>query len=126
MTEAITGVLLLLGALLMLLAAVGLMRMPDLLTRMHAATKAGALGAGLMVSALAISFADGEVVARAVAIVAFIVLTAPIAAHMIGRAAYVVGVPLWEHSVKDELQGRYDVERHVLHSGRDDEGADDR
>ncbi|QKT04502.1 monovalent cation/H(+) antiporter subunit G [Ectothiorhodospiraceae bacterium 2226] len=119
MSEWITAVLLLLGASLMLLAAVGLLRMPDLLTRMHAATKAGALGAGLMVSALAIYFAEGEVVARAVAIVAFIVLTAPIAAHMVGRAAYVVGVPLWEHSVKDELQGRYDIHSHTLHGGRE-------
>jgi multicomponent Na+:H+ antiporter subunit G len=107
---------LMIGAVLMLIAALGLVRMPDLLTRMHATTKAGALGSGLMVLAVAFHFGQTDIVARAVAVVIFIILTAPIAAHAIGRASYFVGVPLWEGTVKDELKNRYDAKRHVLHS----------
>jgi multicomponent Na+:H+ antiporter subunit G len=46
--------------------------------------------------------------ARALATVFFVFLTAPVAAHMIGRAAYVVGVPLWNGTIVDELHGRYE------------------
>jgi multicomponent Na+:H+ antiporter subunit G len=70
--------------------------MPDLLTRMHATTKAGALGAGLIMLAVAVHFAEAAVVARAVGVILFIMLTAPVAAHAIGRAGYFVGVPFWE------------------------------
>ncbi len=112
----LTAFLLLSGSALMLIAALGLMRMPDLLTRMHATTKAGALGGGLMVVAVAVHFAELAVVAKAIAVVMFIVLTAPVAAHAIGRASYFVGVPLWPGTVKDELKDRYDADSHQLHS----------
>ncbi len=121
--EAVTSLLLLLGAALMLLAAVGAIRLPDLLTRMHATTKAGALGAALTVAGVAVHFADAGVTARAVAIIAFIFLTAPVAAHLIGRAGYFVGVPLWDGTIKDELKPHYDELNHSLRSGleeRDD------
>jgi multicomponent Na+:H+ antiporter subunit G len=114
--SAITGFLLFSGALLMLIASLGLVRMPDLLTRMHATTKAGALGSGLMVLSVAVHFGQIDIVARAVAVVIFIILTAPVAAHAIGRASYFVGVPLWEGTVKDELKNRYDAKSHLLHS----------
>ncbi|RFA30359.1 Na+/H+ antiporter subunit G [Alkalilimnicola ehrlichii] len=123
MIEFLTGFFLLGGAALMLIAALGLLRMPDLPTRMHASTKAGALGAGMMVAAVAIYFDDGAIIARAIAIVVFIIMTAPIGAHMIGRAGYFVGVPLWEHSIKDELKEQYDREKHTLASKRDDGSA---
>ncbi len=118
--ELIASVLLLLGGGLMLIAAVGLYRLPDLLTRMHATTKAGALGAALIIAGVAVHFADASVTARAAAIIVFIVLTAPVAAHVIGRAGYFVGVPLWEGTVKDELRHHYDPETHVLRSGLED------
>ncbi len=120
--EVVTSALLLIGGLLMLVAALGLVRMPDLLTRMHATTKAGALGGGLTVLAVAVHFGEAEIVARALAVMTFIVLTAPVAAHAIGRASYFVGVPLWEGTVKDELKGRYDAQNHQLHSS--DEAAE--
>ncbi len=107
MSEWLVSALLLVGALLMLIAAIGVVRMPDLATRMHATTKAGTLGAGLMLAAVAVHFAEAGVVARALAGVAFIILTAPVAAHAIGRAGYAVGVPLWSGTVKDELKGCY-------------------
>lgn len=119
MIEFFTSLMLLLGASLVLLASLGLLRMPDLLTRMHATAKAGALGAGLMVGAVAIYFTDVGVTIRAIAIFVFIVLTGPIAAHVIGRAAYFVGVPLWEGTIKDDLKNRYDDHSHELSSGAD-------
>jgi multicomponent Na+:H+ antiporter subunit G len=120
MTEFATGFLMIAGALLMLVAALGAVRMPDLPTRMHATTKAGALGGGLMVLAVAVYFGEAAVTARALAVVVFIILTAPVAAHIIGRAGYFVGVPLWEGTIRDDLKDRYDPETHILHS-RDQE-----
>lgn len=122
MIDILTSIFLLLGAGLMFIAGLGILRMPDLPIRMHATTKAGALGGGLMVVAVGIYyFDDGAVVARAVAIVIFIILTAPVAAHVIGRAGYFCGVPLWKGTIKDELKGRYDPDTHILASGLEEE-----
>ena len=115
--SASVGLLLLVGSLLMLLAGVGLIRLPDLPTRMHASTKAGSLGAALIMAAVAVAMPDAGVVARVVAVVAFLLLTAPVAAHVIGRAGYFVGVPLWKGTVKDDLAGQYDFESYTLASG---------
>ncbi|WP_439510895.1 monovalent cation/H(+) antiporter subunit G [Marinimicrobium koreense] len=117
MIEVLVSALLFFGASLMLLAAIGIVRLPDLPTRMHATTKSGALGTSVIMVAVAFAFADVAVTARALAITTFIILTAPVAAHVIGRAAYFVGVPLWEGTVKDELKSHYDKESHTLESG---------
>lgn len=116
MNELIASLLQLLGAGFMLIAALGLWRMPDLLTRMHATTKAGVLGAGLMLFGLLFLYPDLPVFVRVVAIVGFTMLTAPIAAHVIGRAGYFIGVPLWSGTLKDELKGKYDIDQHTLDS----------
>lgn len=117
MIEVLVSVLLLVGAAFMVLAAIGVLRLPDLPTRMHATTKAGALGAMMTMGGVAFYFGESAVVARAVAIVIFILLTAPIAAHVIGRAGYFTGTKLWAGTIKDELQERYDPETHKLSSG---------
>ena len=109
MNELLTSFLLLFGASFMLLAALGVVRLPDLFTRMHAATKSGTLGVSGTLLAVAVYFDDDLGVAtRAVLAVVFMYMTAPVAAHFIGRAAYLVGVPMWKHSVADELRGKYD------------------
>ena len=119
MIEFIKGTLMLSGASLMLLASLGLLRLPDLLTRMHATTKASALGVILIMLAVALHFAEVAVVARAVAIITFVLMTAPIAAHVIGRAGYFVGSKLWSGTVKDELKPNYDPFTHELKSGQE-------
>ena len=119
MTEWLVSAFLISGALFGLLAAVGVLRLPDLPTRMHASTKAGALAAMLIMGGVAVFFTEGAVVARAIAIIIFIVMTAPVAAHVIGRAGYFVGVPLWEGTVQDDLRDAYDQESHRLSSGED-------
>ncbi|MEL6167687.1 MAG: monovalent cation/H(+) antiporter subunit G [Pseudomonadota bacterium] len=95
MTDAIMAFLILLGCLFALIGGLGLVRLPDVLIRMHASTKIGTLACGLIMSAAAIHFGTGDMVIRAVSIILFLLLTAPIAAHMIGRAAVSTGVKLW-------------------------------
>jgi multicomponent Na+:H+ antiporter subunit G len=116
MTEAVTGILLVLGSAFVFLSAVGLVRMPDLFSRMQAATKASTLGIGLILLGVAIYFSNLAVTTRAFLVVAFVFMTAPVAAHMIGRAAYFLGVPLWEGTITDELRARYDPQTHRLQS----------
>lgn len=117
MTEILVYVLLLSGAAFMLLAAIGIIRLPDLPTRMHASTKSGALGTSLIMMGVAMAFLDPVVTFRAFAIILFIVITSPVAAHVIGRAGYFVGVTLWDGTVKDMLKESYDPESHYLRSG---------
>lgn len=104
MTEWLASVLLFVGAGFMLVAALGALRMPDLLTRMHATTKAGVFGAGLMLSGVAVHYLDASVTARVLAIIGFITLTSPVAAHVIGRAGYFTGSPLWQGTARDDLR----------------------
>lgn len=99
-----TSIALVLGSFFCLVAAVGMLRLPDTLIRMHAATKAGTLGAGLVLLAEALYYADAGITLRAAAAVAFLLLTAPVAAHLIGRAAYHQGIRLYEKTWIDELQ----------------------
>ena len=103
MADILTAFFLVVGAAFAFVAALGIARMPDIMIRMHASTKAGTLGVGLIVTAVAIHFAEPGVVVRAVAIIAFLLFTAPVAAHAIARAAYRTGVRLWEGTVIDEL-----------------------
>ena len=91
MTEYATALLVVIAALFLLLAALGLMRMPDIYTRLGAATKAVALGGGLMFVAVGVRFGDVASDARALAGLAFLLVTAPVTAHVIARAAYHLG-----------------------------------
>ena len=117
MREAIAAVLIVIGATFMLLAAIGIVRMPDLFTRMQTATKGGSLGVVCTFLSVAVYFGEFAVTSRALLIIAFSFLTAPVAAHMIARAAYFVGYRLWEETVIDELRGHYDLRTHALDSG---------
>ncbi|SOD89224.1 monovalent cation/H(+) antiporter subunit G [Caenispirillum bisanense] len=102
--DLIVAALLLAGGFFALVAALGVVRLPDVFIRMHASTKAGTLGGGLILAAVAVSQWEAGVTTRVVLIIAFLLVTAPIAAHLIGRAAYRIGVPLWHNTVVDEWQ----------------------
>ena len=114
MNEILSSALLLIGATFALLAGVGILRMPDLFMRMQASTKASTLGIGCILGAVAVHFGELAITTRALATMLFVFLTAPVAAHMIARAAYFVGVPLWEGTIIDELRGHYDRRTHRL------------
>jgi multicomponent Na+:H+ antiporter subunit G len=87
MINVIVGLLLLLGGFFALIAAIGVLRLPDVLTRMHASTKAGILGSSLILIGGAFYLQETEITVRVVAIILFLMLTTPIGAHMIGRAS---------------------------------------
>lgn len=87
----VTSVIMLIGAAFALIAAIGLLRLPDLYTRTHAASKAGTLGSGLLLLALAVFSQELGVVTRAIAAIVFFLLTAPISSHLLARSAYLVG-----------------------------------
>lgn len=106
--EILAGVLLLGGAAFSLVSALGVLRLPDVLIRMHASSKAGTLGAGMILAAVAVLYGTDEIVARAIAAIFFLLLTVPVASHMIGRAAYITGVKLWSGTVVDEVRGEYE------------------
>lgn len=95
MIDLIIAVCLLLGAFFSIAAGVGIVRLPDVFIRMHAATKIGTLSSGLILAGVAVHFAEPSVILRCVLIVVFMLLTAPIGAHMIGRAALRTGVAAW-------------------------------
>ncbi|PGX37475.1 Na+/H+ antiporter subunit G, partial [Priestia megaterium] len=76
------------GALLAFAAGVGVLRFPDLLARMHAGTKPQVLGLVLVLVGLGLRLRDGGAVWALVLVAVFQMLTAPVAAHMVGRAGY--------------------------------------
>lgn len=101
--EAVAATLILAGSGLALTAVVGLFRLPDVYARMHAATKPATLGVALCLAGAAVRVDDGADVAKLVAAIAFQLLTAPVAGHLIGRAARRTDAPRSPHTVIDEL-----------------------
>lgn len=116
MQALLTAILMVIGTVFMLVASLGVLRMPDLFLRMSASTKAATLGSGSILLAVAVHFASTGVTARAIATIVFLLLTAPVAAHMLGRAGYFTGVKLYEGTLIDELHGRYNLRTHQLES----------
>ena len=102
MSDVFAGIFLLIGALFLFLAGLSLIRLPDLLTRLSASTKAVAFGAGLVFVAVSIFFHDVATDARAIAGILFFAITAPIAGTVIGRSARRTGVPIWPGTVIDD------------------------
>jgi multicomponent Na+:H+ antiporter subunit G len=104
--EWVIASLVLLGALLGLVSAWGLIRLPDVFTRSHAATKSATLGvmSVLLGTFLYFWIEMDELSWRLLLGIAFVFVTAPVAGHLIGRAAYRSGVPLWKRSVRDDLR----------------------
>lgn len=99
--DILVGLLLISGSIFAFAAAMGLLRLKDVYQRMHAASKAGTLGSGLMLLGLGIYAIDLGVFARAFAGFCFFILTAPVAAHLIARAAYAVGYRPTQDTIMD-------------------------
>jgi multicomponent Na+:H+ antiporter subunit G len=113
MSDVITSFLLVSGSLFSLVAALGMLRLPDTIMRMHAATKAGTLGAGLILIAEAVFYQEIGITLRALAAITFLLMTAPVAAHLIGRAAYYSGIKLWKKTWIDQLKDAYSQARSI-------------
>ena len=93
------------GAGLCLIAALGILRLPDFFMRMHAATKAGVAGCGLLLVGVAFAEPSAGTWIKVAIAIAFLLLTQPIAGHLLARAGYVAGVPLWGGTREDQLEG---------------------
>lgn len=105
MIEIIASVLLFLGSFFMLVASIGMLRLPDLYTRMHAATKAGTLGVTFILAATCVLFYSCTVLAESIILIGFIFTSAPIAAHLLARSAYKTDEYFYNPSQVNELQG---------------------
>lgn len=103
--DAVSGICLIGGALLSLAAGVGLLRFPDLLSRMHAATKPQVLGLLLILAGTAIRLGTVVDITTLVLVGVFQLVTAPVAAHMVGRAGYRAGLFRRDLLIADELAG---------------------
>ena len=106
---AMVGIVLkLAGVVFLFAAALGVLRFKDVLQRMHAATKAGTIGAGLVILGSLANASDMETIVIGLLAIAFLLFTAPVAGHLLGRAAYTSGAPLQglatEHALTGVLQ----------------------
>ncbi len=100
------------GCALAFVAAVGLTRFPDLLARMHAATKPQVLGLILMVLGLALVTRTGQAAGLLLLVLVFQMITAPVAAHMVGRAGYRTRRIRHDLLLRDELTLDLDAAQH--------------
>ncbi|ASY62088.1 Na(+) H(+) antiporter subunit G [Sinorhizobium sojae CCBAU 05684] len=99
----LVALIMVVGAGFSLLAALGIIRFPDLYTRMHSASKAGTVGSGLLLFAAGVHSLDPAILARALAAFVFFVLTAPISAHLLAKAAHQAGYRMSRLSVIDQM-----------------------
>ena len=101
--EAAAAFLLVFGTFFMAVGSIGLLRMPDLYTRMHAITKAATLGIAGLVTGAIVALGTPDVAIKGVLAIVFQFLTNPVGAHMVARAAYHhLKVPFWENTFLEE------------------------
>ena len=86
------AILLLVGSVFATLGALGILRFPDLYTRLHAASKAGPLGAGLILLGAGLSTGDPWTILRTVVGLVFLILVSPVSSHLLARSAAKAGV----------------------------------
>ena len=103
MGQIVSTALLAVGAAFSLIAAIGVVRFPDLFLRMHCSTKSATLGVSCIMLGAALHFGDLVSFTKALAAILFILVTAPVAAHVLARAAYFAGVPLWKGTLSDAM-----------------------
>ena len=105
LTETLGAAILLVGGAIVGFAGLGLIRLSDPFMRMHAATKAGVVGAGLVMLGVGVASGTTLGVFTGVAGLLFLCATAPIASHVLGRAAYIAGAPISPTTIRDALSG---------------------
>lgn len=102
--DVVSAVLMLSGVFFYVVAGIGLVRLPDVFSRMHAATKPATLGLALVLLGAAFRVDDGSHAVKLLLVGAFTFLTAPVGAHMIGRSSYRAGTGGLDELVVDELR----------------------
>ena len=102
MINIFIAICLLSGAFFMLIAAIGILKLPDLYQRLHASSKAATLGVALLLLGAALHSGDMGVFSRCLMTIVFFILTAPVGAHLMTRTAYHHGEPLAKETLSDE------------------------
>lgn len=102
--EVVSSIFLFTGSVFMLISALGIVRLPDLYTRMHAATKASSLGIMLILASLCIYFFTWVLLMKAILSVVFIFATVPVASHLLAGTGHMLNVKKWKNTVADEWQ----------------------
>ncbi|WP_100406710.1 monovalent cation/H(+) antiporter subunit G [Bacillus solitudinis] len=104
-SSVVVAVFVLLGSFLSLVTTIGLLRLPDIYSRTHAASKSATLGVlFILLGALVFFYQESGLDARLILGILFVFITSPVAGHLISRAAYYTNVPLWGKSVRDDLK----------------------
>jgi len=111
MSDYVVLGLLWIGAIFTLIAATGILRLPDVFLRMHAAAKAGTVGVISGLLALTLHFDDPAIRVRAVLIALFMCITAPIVAQVLARAAMATRTPMCPQTHCDEWTADEDAKR---------------
>lgn len=111
--------LLLIGALVILVASIGLLRMPDVYLRMSSATIAATFGVASMLLAVAIHFGSLGQALHVLGVIVFLILSVPVGSHMLGIAAYVAELPMWKGTVADQLKDKINLETGCVKPQRD-------
>lgn len=124
MTDIIIAIIATIGSIFILIAAIGVLKMPDFYTRLSVTVKASTIGVGFLLATTAIYHNDFQITSKVIAIIFFLFITAPIAGHMISRTAYLSGIKMWKNTFVDDLKGKYDTENKVLKSYRTQDGED--
>lgn len=101
--DVVAAVLMLSGAAIAVIAAIGLHRMPDVYARMHVATKPATLGIALSLAGAALRADHASTATKLVLAIVFQLVTTPVAGHLLGRAAHAARVPQSEYTFVDEL-----------------------
>ncbi|MCP2036086.1 multicomponent Na+:H+ antiporter subunit G [Planomicrobium sp. HSC-17F08] len=94
------------GVIFSTVTALGLVRLPDVYTRTHAASKSSTLGVMCILGGTFIHFLfiEDHFNPQLVIAIAFLFITSPVAGHLIGRASYMSGIPLAEETVRDDMK----------------------
>jgi multicomponent Na+:H+ antiporter subunit G len=112
--EIFSSIFIWIGVMFMIISAIGIIRLPDFYIRMSAITKAATLGIGFIVTGIGIYFNDLLIVTKVIAIISFMILSSPVAAHVISRAASQHHIPFWNITILKEFkeyQKRYGLKQ---------------
>ena len=109
MSELIGSILILLGAIFLFSAGLGMVRMPDVFTRIQAGTKASTLGNTLVLVGIAFHHPDWSL--KLLIIAYFVLMTNPISSHALARAAHAIGTPMTRETKTDALRDEQQAER---------------
>ncbi len=103
MTEWLAFTALILGALFVLVSAIGILRLPDLFMRMHATTKTNSLGIALILIGVILVFPQWNIFFKGLLVIVFTFLTTPLGSHMISKTGHMLNISTWNRYVRDDM-----------------------